>query len=178
MIFYKNFLNSIMPLTYAISFILCSNAAIAADPLSKSESPTSAPGRGIIASVSNHYKTMPSFYDFDNIPAEHITNTIDRRFIMGTQSMLTRWDLKAGTTLPLHFHYNEQITRVKKGTLEIYSQGKKYVMTAGQVMVFPANVPHEFVALKDTTIIEQHTPPRQDFINGDFEKAVGNISNK
>lgn len=129
-----------------------------------------APHRGVIQKVSDHLKTLPSFYNLDSMPIDHITNQIDRRFIMGSQSSLIRWDLKAGTKLPVHFHQNEQITIVEKGILEIYSQGRKYTVKPGQVMVFPPNVPHEFVAVTDTVIFEQHTPARQDFINGDFEK--------
>ena len=78
--------------------------------------------------------------------------------------MLTRWDLAAGTKLPLHFHVNEQISRVEKGTIEAYSQGKKYTLKAGQVLIFPPNVPHEFVALEDSSLIEHFTPARQDFL--------------
>lgn len=131
-----------------------------------------APGRGIIPAVSDHYKTQPSFYDFDQMPVQQITKNIGRRFIMGTESIMIRWDLKAGTKLPVHFHVQEQVTRVEQGAMEAYSQGQKYVMTPGQVMVFPPNVPHEFVALKNTVFIEQQTPARQDFINGDFEKLA------
>lgn len=176
MITYRKILHRIIQSTCVGFFILCLNNVMAAEIVANE--PTSAPDRGIIPIVSAHYKTMPSFYDFDRMPIEHITSTIGRRFIMGTQSMMTRWDLKAGTKLSLHFHLNEQITRVEKGELEVYSQGQRYVVKADQVMIFPPNVPHEFIALKDTVIIEQHTPPRQDFINGDFDKIVGSISNK
>lgn len=134
--------------------------------------PEAAPGRGIIPIISDHYKIEPTIIDFDKMPAEQINSKIQRRFIMGTQSSLLRWDLKAGTKLSVHAHINEQITRVEKGTLEVYSQGKKFIVKAGQVMVFPPNVPHEFVAVTDTVIYEQHTPARQDFINGDFEKST------
>lgn len=135
-----------------------------------------APGRGVIPLVSDHYKTQPAFYDFDNLPAEKITDGVTRRFIMGTQSSVVRWELKAGTVLPVHFHVNEQITRVEKGSMEVYSQGLKYVMKPGQIMIFPPNVPHEFIALVDTVIYEQHTPARQDFLNPEFvSKMAANV---
>nr|MDQ2994621.1 cupin domain-containing protein [Pseudomonadota bacterium] len=131
-------------------------------------------GRGIIPQVSDHYKTLPSFYDFNQMPVEQISRGIQRRFIMGTQSSMIRWDLKAGVVLPVHFHVNEQVTRVEKGELMIYSQGQEYNVKAGQVMIFPPNVPHEFVALKDAVVIEVHAPARQDFINGEFDKMMNN----
>lgn len=171
----KNVLYSMIRLVCTSFLIFACNNAVAGKTITNEK--MAAPGRGIIPIVSDHYKTKPSFYDFDNMPVEHITNKIGRRFIMGTQSMMTRWDLKAGTKLPLHFHSNEQITRVEKGLLEVYSQGEKYIVRAGQVMVFPPNVPHEFIAVTDTVIYEQHTPPRQDFINGDFYKNVAKLPN-
>ncbi len=137
-----------------------------------------APGRGIIPAVSDHYKSQASFYNFDRLPVEQITKNIGRRFIMGAESVMIRWDLKAGTKLPVHFHMQEQVTRLEQGEMEVYSQGVKYVMTPGQVMIFPRNVPHEFVAVKDTIFIENQTPARQDFINGDFEKWASSAVKK
>ena len=154
----------ILQLVCQVVLLFSASYAVAADVAVPAKMP--APGRGIIPAVSDHYKAQPVFYDFDNLPAEHVTKTIARRFVMGAQGMMMRWDLKTGTKLPLHFHPNEQITRVESGLLEVYSQGNKYVMKAGQVMVFPANVPHEFMAVKDTVLIEMHTPPRQDFVSG------------
>lgn len=127
---------------------------------------------GVIPEVSDHYKAMPMYYDLNRMPVEQISPNIGRRFIMGTQSSLVRWDLKAGTKLPLHFHINEQITSVKEGVLAVYSQGNKYTLRPGQMMIFPPNVPHEFVAVEDVVIIEVHTPGRQDFINGEFNNNL------
>ena len=172
----KKFLNKTIQLICAGVFILSSQDIIAAESGASKAGLVS--GAGIIPAISGHYKTLPSFYDFDKMPAEHITSSIDRRFIMGTQSTVIRWDVKAGTKLPLHFHINEQITYVMKGVLEASSQGEKYILKAGQIMVFPPNVPHEFVAIKDTIIVEFNTPARQDFINGDFEKAAAKMLNK
>jgi quercetin dioxygenase-like cupin family protein len=172
----KNFLSQIIRFHFIICVTLVSQYAVASDAVANS---VPAPDRGVIPGVSNHYQATPAFYDFDRMPAEQITTDVTRRFIMGTQMSMVRWDLKAGTKLPLHFHVNEQITRVESGQLEVYSQGKKYNVEAGQVMIFPPNVPHEFVAAKDTIIIEEHAPARQDFINGDFEKmSAPNSTNK
>lgn len=151
-------------------FIICSVNSFATASSSPESVP--APGRGVIPALGDHYETQPSFYDFDHMPIDQITSSVGRRFVMRTKSSMVRWDLKAGTRLPVHFHINEQITRVEKGELEVYSQGRKYLVKAGQVMVFPPNVPHEFIAVTDTVIFEQHTPARQDFVNGDFNKWV------
>lgn len=178
MVNHKRYFN-LLAVQVLMSILVLQSTSSFASPVVNTPESVPAPNRGIIAVVSNHYKTMPSFYDVDRMPVEHITRSVDRRFIMGGQSSLIRWDIKAGTRLPTHFHVNEQITRVEKGELEVYSQGRKYVVKAGQVMVFPPNVPHEFITVSDTTIFEQHTPARQDFINGDFDKwTAANIPKK
>ena len=55
----------------------------------------SAPGRGVIPMISNHYKTQPSLYDFHKMPGRQITPSVKRRFILGTESSLTQWTLKS-----------------------------------------------------------------------------------
>jgi uncharacterized cupin superfamily protein len=53
---------------------------------------------------------------------------------------------KAGrAVVPLHHHANEQITWITQGEAEVYSQGKKYVMHAGDIMIIPPNVPHSIL---------------------------------
>ena len=147
-------------------------ALLLLSPCQTSMASEPAPGRGMIPVVSEHYKTKPSIYDFNRMPTRKITPLVNRRFVIGTESSLTQWTLKAGAKLPLHFHINEQITIVEKGELEVYSQGQKYILKSGEVMVFPPNVPHEFIALKNTVIYGLSTPLREDFINGAFDKKL------
>jgi ribosomal protein L16 Arg81 hydroxylase len=49
---------------------------------------------------------------------------------------------------------------------EVYSQGKKYVMHAGDIMIIPPNVPHEFRFIQDTIDIDIFSPRRQDWMEG------------
>jgi quercetin dioxygenase-like cupin family protein len=140
---------------------------------------SSASDLGIIPSLKDHYEAKPVLYDLNTIPSEQITKNIFRKFVMGAQSTTIRWELKKiGTTLPVHFHINEQTNFVEQGSLEVHSQGEKYILSKGQIMIFPANVPHEFVALEDDTVfIDIQTPTRQDFVNGDFDKAAKKVFN-
>lgn len=43
---------------------------------------------------------------------------------------------------------------------------KEYLMKAGDMMVFPANVPHEFHFTEDTIDVDFFAPARQDWIDG------------
>lgn len=94
-------------------------------------------------------------------------NGITRQTIHNAQSTVAKWVFPKGATVPLHHHVNEQITWITSGSVEVFTQGKRFVVKAGEVIVFPANVPHEFRSLEDGTVdIDIFTPARQDWIDG------------
>jgi quercetin dioxygenase-like cupin family protein len=117
------------------------------------------------AEISKHYAALPNLYQFDAINKEKISDKISRQYVMGSQSMLVKWILKKGAVIPLHFHSNEQITWITKGSVKVLSQGKEFIVKAGDVLIIPPNVPHEFLALEDTIDIDFFTPARQDWLN-------------
>src|SRR5437016_5023289 len=115
--------------------------------------------------IGKHYAALPSLYELDKIPEEKLSDKITRQYIMGAQSMLVKWTLKKGALIPLHFHPNEQITWITKGSVKVISQGKEFIVKAGGVLIIPSNVPHEFLALEDTIDIDYFTPVREDWLN-------------
>jgi quercetin dioxygenase-like cupin family protein len=127
---------------------------------------TDAPGRGIQPGVSGHSANMPTLYQLDAQPIEQISPLVQRQMLNGTQSTLVKWTVKKGGVFPLHHHANEQTTWITQGRCEVYSQGKKFVMTAGMVLIIPPNTPHEFVCTEDTIDIDFFAPQRQDWIDG------------
>lgn len=132
--------------------------------MKKTNSPTSQTA-GVIPHIFDHYQAMPVFYGFDNMPIETITDKISRQYIYSGQSMLVKWIFKKGAEVPLHHHVNEQITWITQSSVRVYSQGKEFIVKAGEVIVFPPHVPHEFLALEDTIDIDFFTPVREDWIN-------------
>jgi quercetin dioxygenase-like cupin family protein len=125
-----------------------------------------APGRGTQAGFSSHSAMAPSLYQLDAQPIEQISPLVQRQMLHGTQSTLVKWIVKKGGVFPLHHHANEQITWITEGRCEVYSQGKKFVLTAGTVLVIPPNAPHEFTCTEDTIDIDFFSPQRQDWIDG------------
>lgn len=117
------------------------------------------------AEISQHYAALPNLYQFDATKQEKISDKIVRQYIMGSQSMLVKWTLQKGAVIPLHFHPNEQITWITKGSVKVLSQGKEFIVKAGDVLIIPPNVPHEFLALEDTIDIDFFTPAREDWLN-------------
>lgn len=121
--------------------------------------------KGIIPHIYNHYQAMPTFYNFDDMAIEKMSDLISRQYIYSGQSMLVKWIFKKGAVVPLHHHVNEQITWITQGSVQVYSQGKEFIVKAGEVIIFPPHVPHEFFALEDTIDIDFFTPVREDWIN-------------
>lgn len=125
-----------------------------------------APGRGTQAGFSAHSAMVPSLYQLDAQPIEQVSPLVQRQMLHGTQSTLVKWIVKKGGVFPLHHHANEQITWITEGRCEVHSQGKKFVLTAGTVLIIPPNTPHEFTCTEDTIDIDFFSPQRQDWIDG------------
>ncbi|MBU3078079.1 cupin domain-containing protein [Sphingomonas quercus] len=127
---------------------------------------TAAPGRGVIASVSGHSAAEPLLYRLDVQPVEQVSPLVQRQYLSGGQSTFVQWTVKASGVFPLHHHANEQITWITKGRCEVFSQEKKFVLTAGSVLIIPPNVPHEFRCTEDSIDIDFFAPGRQDWADG------------
>jgi quercetin dioxygenase-like cupin family protein len=128
--------------------------------------PIPAPGQGIIPLVSGHTSAMPMLYQLDKQPIEKVSPLISRQFLTGAQSTFVKWTVKKGGTFPLHHHAAEQVTWITSGRCEVTSNGNEYVMNAGDVMIIPPNVPHEFVCTEDSIDIDFFSPQRQDWLDG------------
>jgi quercetin dioxygenase-like cupin family protein len=153
----------------AATLVLASTSAMAQPKtmphaITGAPSITDAPGRGEIDTV--HTATMASLFALDAQPMEQISPLIQRQYLSGSQSTITKWTVKAGAVFPLHHHANEQITWITKGRCEAYSQGKKYELTAGMVLVIPPNVPHELICPEDSIDMDFFSPQRQDWMDG------------
>lgn len=69
---------------------------------------------------------------------------------------ITVYDFEsAGDILPKHSHATDtvHVTIVARGSVRAYSHDWEKVATAGQILDFRPNEPHEFVALEDQTRI-------------------------
>ena len=137
---------------------------------------TDAPGRGIQPEVSAHSAVLPTLYQLDAQPIEQISPLIQRQMLSGAQSTLVKWTVKKGGVFPLHHHSNEQTTWITQGSCQVYSQGRKFVMTAGMVLIIPPNTPHEFFCTEDTIDIDFFAPQRQDWIDGAPSAAASGLA--
>jgi quercetin dioxygenase-like cupin family protein len=125
-----------------------------------------APGLGIVPGISPHLAGEAQLFHLDAQPVEKINDLLSRQYLYGTNSTFVKWTAKKGAVVPLTHHVNEQITWITEGLAEVYSQGRKYLMKAGDIIIIPPNVPHEFRFLEDSIDIDIFAPGRQDWIDG------------
>ncbi len=97
---------------------------------------------------------------------ENVTSGISRKIISGTNEMIAQVLLKKGAIVPEHSHVSEQISYILEGALKFQIGGEELVISAGQVLVIPPNVPHQAIALEDTLDVDIFAPIRQDWLNG------------
>ena len=110
----------------------------------------------------------PTYYRWSDIPIEHVNDNLSRKLITGERMMLAHVYLKKGCVVPRHHHENEQLTYILEGALHFRvgeSLEEEIVVSAGEVLWIPSNVPHEAVALEDTLDVDIFSPPREDWLN-------------
>jgi|SRR5579871_355925 len=107
------------------------------------------------------------------IPLEDVTPFLQRHFVVGQQIMLARILMKKGCIVPEHSHSNEQLTFVLEGALKFWIDGKEIVVSAGETLCIPSNMPHKAEALTETIDIDVFVPARADWIHKTDEYLRG-----
>ena len=108
-----------------------------------------------------------TFYRWNDMPIEKVTDQLDRRLITGDRMMLAHVYLKKGAIVPKHQHENEQLTYILEGALHFWigEHGEQEVVVrAGDVLHIPSMVWHKAEALEDTLDVDIFDPPRQDWL--------------
>lgn len=104
---------------------------------------------------------------WDSMAADAPMALLERRRVIGEQAMLSHVTLRRGCDVPTHSHANEQFSAILSGRLrfglgEVGSPSRReVVVTAGQVIHLPGNVPHSAYAEEDTVVLDIFAPPSQ-----------------
>ena len=109
-----------------------------------------------------------TFYRWDDMPKEKVSETLDRRLITGDRMMISHVYLKKGSIVPRHSHENEQITYILEGGLRFWigpDESQVIDVMAGEVLHIPSMVLHKAEALQDTLDVDVFSPPREDWLN-------------
>lgn len=113
-------------------------------------------------------KRNVTFYRWDEMPKEELTDTFARRLITGERVMLAHVYIKKGAIVPRHSHENEQITYILEGGLRFWigeDELQVIDVMAGEVLHIPSLVQHKAEALEDTLDVDIFSPPRQDWLD-------------
>jgi len=105
-------------------------------------------------------------YSWDQLEREVLNPRIWRKVITGEKAMVAQVFIAKGGVVPVHQHESEQITYILEGALEFEIEGRSVVVSAGQVLRIPSNVPHRAVALEDTLDLDVFSPIREDWLSG------------
>ena len=107
---------------------------------------------------------------WEEIEREIVTNGIARQLFTGKRMMLAHVHLDKGAVVPKHVHENEQLTWIVRGSMKFWmgegDEIKELLLSAGDVLYIPSNVPHKAEALEDTLDVDIFSPPRQDWLDG------------
>lgn len=109
-----------------------------------------------------------TFYRWEDMPKEKVSDVLDRRLITGENIMLTHVYLKKGAIVQQHNHHNEQITYILEGGLRFWigeDESEVIDVRAGEVLHIPSFVKHKAEALEDTVDVDVFSPPRQDWLD-------------
>jgi len=113
-------------------------------------------------------KQAVTWYRWDDMPKENVTEMLDRRLITGDRIMLAHVYLKKGAIVPRHNHENEQLTYILEGGLRFWigeDESETIDVRAGEVLHIPSYIPHKAEALEDTLDVDIFSPPRQDWLD-------------
>jgi quercetin dioxygenase-like cupin family protein len=111
---------------------------------------------------------MPVATPWEKIKKDQMSDIISRQMVSGEDGTLARVLLTRGAVVPRHSHRSEQYTMILSGALKFnFDDGETTTVRSGEILVIPAHMPHEAVALEDTVDIDFFAPRREEWIRGD-----------
>ena len=103
--------------------------------------------------------------DWGSVPAEQLAEGIERQMIWGERLMMCRLILQPQVITAVHSHPHEQMTIVARGRVRFIVDGRDRIASAGDVLLFPANIPHGATMLdEEVELIDIFSPLREDFL--------------
>ena len=107
---------------------------------------------------------MP-FIKLSSITAKEIVPGFKGKFIHTEKTTVAYWEIKEGSSIPVHNHVHEMTVNVIAGKLQLTIGDETQVLEPGMVGVIPSNVPHTAKALTDCRVIDVFYPVRTDYNN-------------
>lgn len=104
----------------------------------------------------------------DQLPELEIAPGVKARIVTADTMTVMHVNIVAGSDVPEHSHYHEQVVNVIEGELELVVDGKSHNLVPGKVMVLPPNVVHSGKAITECRVVDVFHPVREDFRGTNF----------
>lgn len=102
-----------------------------------------------------------------SMEAKKISDGITLRSESGANGTFGYFVMQKGSSVPIHHHANEQYSFILKGSVRALIGDTTMIISAGQAVLIPPDVPHSFTSLEEGTIdLDFFAPRREDWING------------
>jgi pterin-4a-carbinolamine dehydratase len=108
-------------------------------------------------------------YAWTDVTSEQLNPSVLRRMVHGDRILVADMQLRDGFVVPLHHHDNEQVTMVKSGVIRFRlgaDNSQVIDVHPGEVLIIPANLPHEAEMIGDVEEMDVFTPLREDWLDG------------
>lgn len=109
-----------------------------------------------------------SLVRLDELPELEISKGILMRAVTAQTVTVGHVRITAGSPLPEHTHYHEQVVNVIEGELELIADGQTHRLVPGKVLIIPPNVVHSGRAITNCRVIDVFHPVRKDFRGASF----------
>jgi quercetin dioxygenase-like cupin family protein len=106
-----------------------------------------------------------AFLRLDEINPKEIVPGFYGRFIHSANMTIAYWDIRQGSSIPVHHHVHEMVVNVIEGKLELTIGEETRILEPGMPAIIPSNVPHTARALTDCRVIDVFHPQRTDYQN-------------
>lgn len=107
--------------------------------------------------------------NWDEIELETVNPNMKRRIVTGELMTVARIYFRDGFVVPMHSHHNEQVTQVIKGRMHfVFGENREHerVLGPGDVVVIPAQLPHEATCIGEVEEMDMWAPRREDWLDG------------
>jgi len=87
-----------------------------------------------------------------------------KTLVHGDKTLMTKFLLRKGSTVPRHAHPHEQTGYLVVGRMQFWAGEEKCEVSAGDSWCIPGGVEHKVDILEDSVVVEVFSPVREDYL--------------
>ncbi|NVE93444.1 cupin domain-containing protein [Altererythrobacter lutimaris] len=116
--------------------------------------------------ASKVLSSSDAFISASELPREELGGGISRQILgYGPDLMIVRVWFEEGAVGEIHSHHHSQSTFVESGKFEVFVDGSKRALGAGDSFYIAPHLDHGAVCLEPGVLIDTFSPAREDFLD-------------